>query len=72
MEIPQRARHLKLIFFESPPKGSQDSGASHDKRDLMQWDRRETSLLAGELQRKILKQLLYVIVSKQDRRKVSS
>ena len=40
------------------------------KRDLMWWDRRETSLSAGELERKILKQLLDVMVSRQDRRTV--
>lgn len=57
------ARHWKLIFFES--------GARHDKRDmLMRWDKREIS--AGELQGKILRQLLDVMVSRHGRRKVSS
>ena len=73
MEIPPCARHLKLIFFESPPGGATASQQHPGKRDLTQWDRRETSdLSAGELQRKVLKQLLHLMVFRRDRRKVSS
>jgi hypothetical protein len=69
--IPQCARHLKLMFFESPLEGSHGAASQQHpgKRDL---NRRETSLSAGESQRKILKQLLHVMVSRRDRRKVSS
>ena len=34
------------------------------KRDLVRWDRQKTALLASELQHKILKQLLHVMVSR--------
>jgi hypothetical protein len=58
----QGTRQLLMTLVSEP----------HGKRDLMRKDGRETSLSAGELQRKNLKQPLHVMISRQDRRKVPS